>query len=238
LGCFLWVKRFIFSTFEGLLGAFMASYATEQPSNRLSWLNIVSLTAAFFVYAGMFLLVLTPGSAPEARADTEDDTLDVIFVPTPQKLEIPKMPESPIVVRKTRAPKVPTLTRTVQEKPEFSDPLPMAQQAPTSELPGPDALEIPDALASEDPSARDQYPIRYPARAMRSQAQGLVQLRVLVGADGMPLKVELQKSSRSRDLDQAAMLGVKRWKFNPEIKNGQPVEGWVIVPINFTFNEG
>lgn len=114
----------------------------------------------------------------------------------------------------------------------------MAEPAPPPAPPAPPAPEIPDGAASEDPTYRKQFPIRYPPSAMRSRAQGLVQLRVLVGVDGSPLKVEIQKSSRSRDLDQAAMQGVKRWKFNAEIKNGRPVEGWVIVPINFTLNEG
>jgi protein TonB len=63
-------------------------------------------------------------------------------------------------------------------------------------------------------------------------------LRVLVGVDGSPLKVTVEKSSRFRELDQAALQAVKAWKFNPEIRNGRPVEGWVLVPIDFKLTEG
>ena len=58
------------------------------------------------------------------------------------------------------------------------------------------------------------------------------------GVDGSALKVTVDKSSRHRELDQAAMQAVKSWKFNPEIRNGRAVEGWVLVPISFRLNEG
>ena len=51
--------------------------------------------------------------------------------------------------------------------------------------------------------------------------EGEVMLRVLVSVDGSPLKITIDRSSRHRELDQAAMQAVKRWKFNPEVKNGR-----------------
>jgi protein TonB len=58
----------------------------------------------------------------------------------------------------------------------------------------------------------------------------------LVGVDGSPLKIEVDKSSRHRVLDQEAVRAARSWKFNPEIRDGRPIEGWVSVPINFTLN--
>ena len=57
-----------------------------------------------------------------------------------------------------------------------------------------------------------------------------------VGIDGSALRVEIHKSSRHRELDQEAMKAVKQWKFNPEVRDGRPVEGRVLVPIKFTLN--
>jgi protein TonB len=52
-------------------------------------------------------------------------------------------------------------------------------------------------------------------------------LRVLVGIDGKPVEIEIEKSSRSRLLDRAAMDAVRSWVFNPGLKAGQPVQGYV-----------
>ena len=81
-------------------------------------------------------------------------------------------------------------------------------------------------------------PPRYPPQAIRRRLEGEVMLRVLVSVDGSPLKILVDKSSRHRELDQAAMQAVKSWKFNPEVRNGRAVEGWVLVPISFRLNEG
>ena len=47
-------------------------------------------------------------------------------------------------------------------------------------------------------------------------------LKVLIGADGSPQEVTVEKSSGSRDLDQAAIAAVKTWMFNPGQKGGRP----------------
>ena len=47
----------------------------------------------------------------------------------------------------------------------------------------------------------------------------------------------MEKSSRSRLLDRAAMDAVRNWVFNPGLKDGQPVQGWVLVPISFKLTD-
>ncbi len=42
------------------------------------------------------------------------------------------------------------------------------------------------------------------------------------------------KSSRNRDLDRAAVAGVRKWKINPGKKNGQNVGGSALVTVDFT----
>ncbi len=62
-------------------------------------------------------------------------------------------------------------------------------------------------------------------------------LRVLVGLDGKPVQIEVEKSSRSRLLDRAAIDAVQGWVFNPGLRDGKPVQGWVLVPISFKLSE-
>ena len=74
----------------------------------------------------------------------------------------------------------------------------------------------------------------YPREAFRAGEQGRVLLSVQVGADGVPTDVQVAESSRSRDLDRAAVEAVRKWRFEPALDNGQAVASTVQVPIDFT----
>lgn len=85
---------------------------------------------------------------------------------------------------------------------------------------------------------RDVYPVarvqpEYPVNALRSREEGSVVLRVHVDASGQPTDVSIVRRSGSRDLDRAAQAAVRKWRFNPAMKNGQPVASTAQVPIDF-----
>jgi protein TonB len=63
---------------------------------------------------------------------------------------------------------------------------------------------------------------------------GTVMLRVTIDSSGNVLDVAIDKSSRNRNLDRAAMDAARRWKFNPGLRNGVKVGGDVLVPVKFT----
>ena len=73
----------------------------------------------------------------------------------------------------------------------------------------------------------------YPHLALREGWQGLAVLRVRVLADGRPGVATLQKSTGHGVLDDAAVEAVKGWTFVPATQGGQPIVGWVTVPIEF-----
>jgi protein TonB len=69
---------------------------------------------------------------------------------------------------------------------------------------------------------------------MSTGQQGTVLLRVLVDVDGMPLDVEIKRSSGFARLDNAARQQVlKKWKFRPAIRDGQAIQVYGIVPVTF-----
>lgn len=74
---------------------------------------------------------------------------------------------------------------------------------------------------------------RYPRDAQRRGESGTVLLRIHVSANGDPVGIDLVEGSGSRSLDRAAVDAVRRWRFDPAIRGGQPVAGTVQVPINF-----
>ena len=86
-------------------------------------------------------------------------------------------------------------------------------------------------------SARADYlrnpPPPYPAEAKRKKHEGVVQLRVVVGATGKAESVTLLKSSGYRMLDDSARDAVRKWKFHPATVGGVRVSTAVKVPVRF-----
>jgi protein TonB len=120
----------------------------------------------------------------------------------------------------------------VEEQTAMSTPAP-PPAPPAPPAPPPDV----DIAPSEDISYRKMRPPKYPPQAARQRQQGKVLLKVLVGLDGSPEEVTVEKSSGSRLLDQAAIDAVKTWKFNPGKKGGSPNRGYALVPIEFTLTD-
>jgi protein TonB len=76
----------------------------------------------------------------------------------------------------------------------------------------------------------------YPQLALRRREQGDVILRVVVGPDGLPQTVAVERSSGHPDLDRAAVEAVQRWRFRPATEGGMPVTGTARVPIHFVIS--
>jgi len=78
---------------------------------------------------------------------------------------------------------------------------------------------------------------RYPLAARRAGEQGTVTLKVLVSVDGLPRRVEVEKTSGASRLDAAALDAVRRWRFVPARRGAAPIESWVLVPVVFRLEE-
>ncbi len=63
--------------------------------------------------------------------------------------------------------------------------------------------------------------------------EGRVVLRILVRADGTVARAEVARSSGQCALDQAAVLAVWSWRFDPATRNGAPIDAWVLIPVRF-----
>lgn len=112
----------------------------------------------------------------------------------------------------------------------------MAVAAPPPAPPAPPAPPS-DIAPSENISYRKLRPPKYPPQAVRQQMQGKVMLKVLVGVDGTPEEITVERSSGHRLLDQAAIAAVKTWVFNVGIKDGQKIRGYALVPVEFNLNQ-
>lgn len=88
-----------------------------------------------------------------------------------------------------------------------------------------------------DPNYFHNPPPEYPELAKQMRQEGLVMLAVDVDREGMPIKVDILKSSGFHLLDQAAVKAVWRWKFQPGRIGDLPVQSNVTIPIRFYLHE-
>jgi periplasmic protein TonB len=94
-----------------------------------------------------------------------------------------------------------------------------------------------DIAPSEDLRFRRQSPPKYPVQAVRERMEGKVILKVLVGLEGEPEEISLEKSSGYELLDRSAITAVKSWTFIAGVKRGIVTRSYLLVPIEFTLSQ-
>ncbi|HTX35134.1 MAG TPA: energy transducer TonB [Bryobacteraceae bacterium] len=72
----------------------------------------------------------------------------------------------------------------------------------------------------------------YSEEARKAKYQGIVVLYVEITPDGRATNIRVQRSL-GLGLDEKAIEAVKRWKFKPGMKNGQPVTVAALIEVNF-----
>lgn len=134
----------------------------------------------------------------------------------PQPAPLPQAVAEPAPsAQSSPAPNAPTGLATPPQSAAVS----AAPTAPAVQLPSSDA----DYLQNPEP--------KYPENSQRLNEQGTSTIRVLIGADGLPQRAEIGKSSGFDRLDRAALATVLRWRFVPGKRNGVPEAMWFSVPI-------
>jgi len=90
-------------------------------------------------------------------------------------------------------------------------------------------VSAPKVLYDPDPS--------YSEAASRAAYQGTVVLWLVVESNGMPDRIRVQRSI-GMGLDEAAIAAVKTWRFQPALRNGEPVPVMINVEVNFRRDGG
>ncbi len=162
--------------------------------------------------------------------------------PEPPK-ETPKPPEVKIV-KPVVAPPQPKQIITAQT----TAPAPEVVQPPAPPMPAPpvDAAPPPPPAPPAPPSQprivsgvsyiNAPSPV-YPPLARRANEQGKVLLRVIIDPTGHAEKADIQKSSGSSRLDEAARTAVMQALYRPYVENGVPVTAQVTIPITFSLSD-
>ncbi len=166
------------------------------------------------------------------------DDLTVVLTPEPVPPS-PPPPDPPQAVQQVAPPQlfVPRIDVDVAPPP---DPAPLqATTAIPDPVPAPVARPVPEASPAARPAA-NAGGIRsavfadasgcalpaYPARALRNEESGTTTLALLVGLDGRVTSARIERSSGSRELDQAALHALSLCTFKPAMNNGVAEAGW------------
>ncbi len=78
-----------------------------------------------------------------------------------------------------------------------------------------------------------QKAVKYPETAVNLKIEGKVVVRVFVGRDGSPLRMDVMKSAHELLDEEALRVLSENAKFTPAVVNGQNAIGVITVPITF-----
>lgn len=141
---------------------------------------------------------------PQILTLSEPAPSAAFVAPTPQ-------PPAPIA-----APAVPVAAVATPAPPAPTPPVPSKISLPSSDA---------DYLSNPKPP--------YPPMSRRLNEQGDVRVRIYIGADGLPKKSELQKTSGFERLDLAALAAVMQWRYVPGKRDGVAEAMWMGTTITY-----
>lgn len=225
-----------------------ASQAVSRRASQTLWLaGVLALHGVAFVMALQWHSdppVLTP-PAPIYATLMQETPTPAVAQPQPQTPQppTPQTPPKPHITPKTTP-------RPVAPSPQSAP----APSAPTANpTPAPSASAAPSAATAPTPTPSPVVPstprtithgvqylrapvLTYPESSRRMAEEGVVTVRVLVGADGLPREITVRQSSGSVALDTAGVRAVQQAVFKPYTEDGKPQAVYVIVPLRFSLD--
>ena len=152
----------------------------------------------------------------------------------------PAPPAKPLATKAKPQHKTPVLAMTANQQPPTVDSPIVASPPMLAPHPAPAntvaaaPITAPALVAARYNAAYLNNPEpKYPALSRRLGEEGKVLLKVRVSPEGLPLGVDLEKSSSFARLDEAARQAVAAWRFVPARRGDEAIEALVIVPIVF-----
>lgn len=236
----------------------------ESPAQLPAKTSYKVLTVVIASHLALIASIVHSQINPSLPKEQKTQPITVSLLSTPSLTSEAKMEtikEEP-AVQKNKPQPTPVNTKPVlTEKPITTEPgieqKAIVDQATTeaakTEASTPSkSVETAPTVAANEIKAAEQEPVveppkfgaaylnnpapKYPTSSRRAGEQGRVLLKVLVSEHGTPEEIELDTSSGSERLDQAAMEAVRKWSFIPAKRSNQPISAYVLVPVKFSLN--
>lgn len=228
----------------------MVHASATHPRPSLDGSRIAANAGAILFNGALVMLLMVPLSAPQLlnvvmtspTAIVPLDRKKIVVAPAPPKTE-------PVIVefeRKSSTAPVAIIQPAAAQTSSVQTMESVVPSLPTDTVAAGSGTQV----ASYIPPVTETGPLTgarlsyafapappYPADALREGRSGTVILEVLVGLDGKPVRVDIAQSSGQRDLDRIAVRHVlAKWRFEPAMRNGQPVQAIGRVPIAFSLD--
>jgi TonB family protein len=166
---------------------------------------------------------------------TNPTTTPAVFKPATETVTKPVPSESQLAINEK--PPTPTLnipqagsdpqrTRVTENKPMVQVPVQPAANPSASAPAGP--LDVGSLIGY---ATKQQAPV-YPPAARSMRTSGIVKVEVTISETGEV--TEVQKASGPMMLQTAAKDAIRKWKFKPFVRDGQPVKANGFVNFNFS----
>lgn len=98
-----------------------------------------------------------------------------------------------------------------------------ARPAPAQAAARPQIAALPGPAKITPPGLVSRIPPLYPYAARRRGLEGWVEIRLAVDESGRVKQVEVIKSEPKKVFEAAVIKAARQWRFNPALKQGQPV---------------
>jgi len=149
--------------------------------------------------------------------------LEAIFIDQPEEQHEPVKVIKPEMETPTVDP--PPIVDTIPEiEVPVDEPAPAAITAETAPAP---------PAETSDMKVTNRVDPIYPPASRRAGEEGTGIFRVLVDQSGRPLDVQVLRSSGFPRLDEAAVAAIRKWRFQAAVNNGQAVQSWTRVQVQF-----
>lgn len=188
------------------------------------------------VFGTVVLINLASSRLDQARADQADQIIFERKKP-PEEKQVQKPKPKPKPRRQPTAPPAPltgldtTLSGVDMGLPGFSADDMMGMDGDL--LGDGSGMVMTDDTVDEAPRATYQSPMEYPPRARAQGLEGYVVLSLLIGLTGEIEQVEVVESYPEGAFDEAALAGIRQWRFDPALYQGQAVRSWARQRIRF-----
>lgn len=202
---------------------------------------ILAIILAHGLLLGLFLQVR---NEVQRRQEAKLTVVNLTPPPPPPAADTPPPPAQPLVAApppiiqtpQTSAPQIQTAPAPVAfAAPAIvAAPTPAPAAAPAA-APAPSAIVQASDLGTQMLSGK---PPRYPIESRRKREQGIVALAIVLDFDGSVESIDIAQSSGFPRLDDAARDAVKRWRWKPMLRRGQPVRVRGTVEIPFVLKSG
>ena len=193
-----------------------------DPSRRLTSIGFVVLLHLVLIYALWVGLEHKSIEVPPQPIETKIVKEEHHVPPPPPPPPPPQMVVPP-------ADFVPPPEINIAQPPPRQHAIAAVTQKPQPPKPPAPARHVVKRVAPVIDASHNCPTPQYPAVSLRYEEEGTVILRFLIGLDGRVKDSQIQKTSGSKRLDEAARQALSRCQFIPGKVDGVPKESWALL---------